>query len=348
MSSPAVQLTFTLRTSPNVRTVHLLGSWDGYKSQLPLSATKDAGAKPGSWKGTFRFQGAHALKLGSRYWYYYIVDGYHVSHDPGKEHVVEKTTGRKLNILNVPALESKRPAPISVKPDMKIRTSIEPMPKTPATPGKKIPIGRAVSPGKIYHPRPQKPYASQGLREADYDMSPIDDLEDRLAATSLSERKYVASPSDLSDLSEDSGGTAFSSCSDNASSCTSSESDGGSRCRCDRVGLTRDGRRVKLDCGGKRCGYTESDSSSGCDESSGSEEASSEEEEESIREKYQREMELKRRARARLIAERARNGVVTNANASKSAMVFGLPATPRQPRQPVPASNGTLEQRRRR
>ena len=62
----AVQLGFTLRTSTNVKTVHLLGSWDNYSGQLPLS--KDT-SKSGGWKGTFRFQGA-TLKAGQRYWYY--------------------------------------------------------------------------------------------------------------------------------------------------------------------------------------------------------------------------------------------------------------------------------------
>ena len=62
----AIQLGFTLRTSTNVKTVHLLGSWDNYAGQLPLS--KDA-AKAGGWKGTFRFQGA-TLQAGQRYWYY--------------------------------------------------------------------------------------------------------------------------------------------------------------------------------------------------------------------------------------------------------------------------------------
>ena len=62
----AVQLGFTLRTSTNVKTVHLLGSWDNYTGQLPLS--KDT-SKAGSWKGTFRFQGS-TLQAGKRYWYY--------------------------------------------------------------------------------------------------------------------------------------------------------------------------------------------------------------------------------------------------------------------------------------
>jgi len=62
----AIQLNFTLRTSANCKTVHLLGSWDGYQGQLPLS--KDA-KKAGGWVGTFKFPGA-TLKQGQRYWYY--------------------------------------------------------------------------------------------------------------------------------------------------------------------------------------------------------------------------------------------------------------------------------------
>lgn len=62
----AIQLNFSLRTSANCKTVHLLGSWDNYNGQLPLS--KDS-AKTGGWKGTFRFQGT-TLKQGQRYWYY--------------------------------------------------------------------------------------------------------------------------------------------------------------------------------------------------------------------------------------------------------------------------------------
>jgi len=62
----STQLSFTLRTSANVKTVHLLGTWDNYQGQLPLS--KDP-KKSGGWKGTFRFQGA-TLKPGQRYWFY--------------------------------------------------------------------------------------------------------------------------------------------------------------------------------------------------------------------------------------------------------------------------------------
>ena len=97
----SVQLSFALRTSSGVKTVHLLGSWDNYAGQLPLAKDKSS-SKSGSWKGTFRFQGA-TLEPGQRYWYYYIIDGYHVSHDPGQSSTTEPTTGRILNILDVPA-----------------------------------------------------------------------------------------------------------------------------------------------------------------------------------------------------------------------------------------------------
>jgi hypothetical protein len=271
MSSPAVQLSFTLRTSPNVRTVHLLGSWDNYKSQLPLSVIKDPGAKPGSWKGTFRFQGANALKLGSRYWYYYIVDGYHVSHDPAKEFVTEKTTGRKLNVIDVPGgNKDDKPSRPTVKTD--VATSRH---------SREIPQGRALSPGKIQHPKPSKPYASRGLREADYDESPIDDLDERFGNYRISESS--ASPSELSDSSASSG-TAFSRSSPSSMSSVSDHS-----CRCERYGVTRSGQRVKLDCGGKRCGGWSS-SSSECESTESSEESSEDERE--------------RRARVRKEAER--------------------------------------------
>ena len=66
----AVQLKFSLRTSSNVKTVHLVGSWDNYSRQLPLSADE----KPGAWVGKFRFQ-TSMLQLGSRYWYYVSLSG---------------------------------------------------------------------------------------------------------------------------------------------------------------------------------------------------------------------------------------------------------------------------------
>ena len=254
MSAPSVQLSFALRTSPNVKTVHLVGSWDGYKNQLPLSVVRDA--KPGSWKGTFRFQGAHALKLGSRYWYYYIVDGYHVSHDPAKDYTTEQTTGRKLNVLDVPGGKSGSSTTSSTKAPASNRHSRE------------IPKGRALSPGQIQHPRPSKPYASRQLREADYSLSPEipdDELVERFAGTRISDRGYEYPSSPASALSSSSGST-FSN-SNSGKSSPRSLSSVSTVCTCERYGITRSGQRVKLDCGGSRCGYS-SGSGSECSESS--------------------------------------------------------------------------------
>jgi hypothetical protein len=232
----AVQLNFSLRTSSNVKTVHLLGSWDNYSGQLPLS--KDS-AKAGAWKGTFRFQGS-MLELGQRYWYYYIMDGYHVSHDPAVEYTVEPTTGRKLNILDVPAGSRKESAPKYSK-----RNSAD------------IPKGRSLSPSMIQHPKPSKPYASRQLREADFAAPPtVDELTNRFASSHLSDDEYLSSspPSSV--------GSSLSSRSDSSSPSSVSSLSDASSCTCERYGITRKGDRVKIDCGGSRCGYVESDSCS--------------------------------------------------------------------------------------
>jgi len=230
----AIQLGFSLRTSANVKTVHLLGSWDNYSGQLPLS--KDT-AKTGAWKGTFRFQGA-TLQAGQRYWYYYIMDGYHVSHDPAQPFTKEPTTGRSLNILDVPKAAATA-APVSKRAN---RQSAE------------IVKGRALSPSRIAHPKPTKAYASRKVREADYSVAPeVDDITAQLEQASL--YSFSASPASSvgSDVSRSSGGSTFSDVSDS--------------CTCNRYGITRKGDRVKLDCGGEKCGYGNDSECSSDDES---------------------------------------------------------------------------------
>jgi hypothetical protein len=224
------QLNFSLRTSTNVKTVHLLGSWDNYNGQLPLS--RDA-FKAGSWKGTFRFQGS-MLKAGQRYWYYYIMDGYHVSHDPAAEFTVEPTTGRKLNILDLPR---KSGAPYRGK-----RNSAD------------IALGRGLSPSRILHPKPSKPYASRQLRETEFSGPTVEELAARFAEADLSD-----SGSDVSCPSISSSGSTNSS--------RSSSTSLSSNCSCQRYGITRQGDRVKIDCGGSICGNSDSDSC--CSGSSG-------------------------------------------------------------------------------
>ncbi|PGH11194.1 hypothetical protein AJ79_05036 [Helicocarpus griseus UAMH5409] len=246
----AVQLSFSIRTSPNVKTIHLLGSWDNYTGQLPLS--QDVSNKAGSWKGTFRFQG-NSLQLGQRYWYYYIMDGYHVSHDPTAEYTVEPTTGRKLNILDVPS---------------GARSSNTHSSHHRQNSGGVI-KGRALSPSKILSPKPSKPYASRQIRDPRYSPPPtVSELTRRFGHVDMSD-----SDSDLSSSPPSSTGSSVSTRSDNSSpSSISSMSSNSSVCSCERYGITRKGDRVKIDCGGSRCGTRSPSSESDVCSSSDSEE----------------------------------------------------------------------------
>lgn len=239
----AVQLNFSLRTSSNCKTVHLLGSWDNYNGQLPLS--KDA-SKAGAWKGTFRFQGS-MLKQGQRYWYYYIIDGYHVSHDPARESTVEPTTGRTLNILDIPSAKTSSAAPTSKRQSRRLSTD--------------IPKGRALSPSKIQSPKPMKPGQVRQIVQEQYQHATVDQLTQRFSRAQL-ESSDEDSDAD-SDISSDV--PSLTSRSSNSSS-PSSVSSGSSCCTCERYGITRSGNRVKLDCGGARCGYSDGSECSSEDE----------------------------------------------------------------------------------
>lgn len=241
----AIQLSFTLRTSPNCKTVHLVGNWDGYKGQLPLS--KDS-SKAGAWKGTFRFQGT-TLKQGQRYWYYYVMDGYHVSHDPAREYTTEPTTGRKLNILDVPAASK---SSSSGKPSLSLNTK-DTGQSTSRRHSKAIAQGRGLSPSRIVSPRPHKP------------SSTVDNITRSLSST------YISSSGDSDSGFDDSDSDVPSLTSSRSSACSSPRSDSdsslsrsssaSSNCSCQRFGITRKGDRVRLDCGGSRCGGSESDCS---------------------------------------------------------------------------------------
>ena len=237
----AIQLNFTLRTSANCKTVHLLGSWDNYNGQLPLS--KDA-TKAGGWKGTFRFQGS-TLKQGQRYWYYYIIDGYHVSHDPARESVTEPTTGRKLNTLDIPKANKADDAPSSKASRHSRRISSSTVPK-----------GRALSPSQIQSPKPTKPHETRSIAQEKFMHPTVEMLAAKFAAQQISESEESSSEEEDSDSDASSEVPSLSSRSSNSSS-PSSVSSTSSCCTCERYGITRGGSRVKLDCGGSRCGYSD-------------------------------------------------------------------------------------------
>jgi len=275
----AVQLSFSLRTSSGVKTVHLLGSWDNYLGQLPLSKDK-ASSKSGAWKGTFRFQGA-TLQPGQRYWYYYIIDGYHVSHDPAQSSTTEPTTGRILNILDVPPEKSSQKSSSktsssnhssdkkssskhhSSKDKHTSSTSRRESRRDSLSLSVDIPKGRPLSVSQIKSPKPLTPHATKYILEADYGAPTVEELTSRFSAATMDDYGY-----DLSNSPPSSVGSSLSSRSDSSSpSSASSFSDystpGAGECTCERYGITRSGDRVKLDCGGSRCGSSE-DSSSCC------------------------------------------------------------------------------------
>jgi hypothetical protein len=237
----ATQLSFSLRTTANVQTVHLIGSWDGYHGQLPLSRNPSKSA--GAWVGTFRFQNT-VLQPGERYWYYYIMDGYHVSHDPAHEHTVEPTTGRKLNILDVPRSKSSKSSSSSASKRQSRRYSRE------------VPQGRSLSPSQIKCPMPYKPGLANHLTTG-YTQDMLDQLSHQFAQVTVEESEESDSDCESDVPSLSSGSSRSSNCS--SPSTISSTS---SNCTCERYGITRSGDRVKLDCGGDRCGSADGSSCS--------------------------------------------------------------------------------------
>ncbi|KAI0892271.1 hypothetical protein F4806DRAFT_480105 [Annulohypoxylon nitens] len=262
-----IQLSFSLRVSSGVKSVHLLGSWDNYVGQIPLSKDKSS-SKSGSWKGTFRFQGN--LEPGQRYWYYYIIDGYHVSHNPSEASTVEPTTGRELNILDVPkdkpSKSSSSKSHSSSKSSSKHSSSSSSKDKHRSSkrPTLDIPKGRPLSVSQIVAPKPMSPHATRHILDADYyDDESIEELTTRFDNASFEEEDaisdFASSPvsSSGSSLSYRSGSSSPSSSlsgySTPASDCSS--------CTCERYGITRKGDRVKIDCGGSRCGYSDEESS---------------------------------------------------------------------------------------
>jgi len=235
----AIQLSFSLRTTANVKQVHLIGSWDGYQGQLPLS--KDSGSK---WKGVFRFQPS-LMKAGQRYWFYYMLDGYQVSHDPSKEHTVEPTTGRKLNVLDVPTNGSTRPSSKESSNNASKRSS--------RRMSRELPRGRPAD--EIRSPKPVRPgQVARKLEAQVTTQTKIDQLAARLRHSRLAD---YSEDSDIDDSDSDadsdvpslsSGGSSVSGCSSPSSLSSTS-----SNCTCERYAITRGGQRVRIDCGGARC-----------------------------------------------------------------------------------------------
>ena len=167
------------------------------------------------------------------------MDGYHVSHDPARPFTTEPTTGRKLNILDVPAAASS-----TAKPKLSVNTKPESRRSSQA-----IAQGRALSPSRIVSPKPQKP------------SSAVEDITRSLSSTTLEESDSDDSDYDSDDSDVPSLTSSRSSACSSPASAVSRTSSSASNCSCQRFGITRKGDRVKLDCGGSRCGGDSSDCS---------------------------------------------------------------------------------------
>ncbi|KAI8960959.1 hypothetical protein F5Y11DRAFT_327939 [Daldinia sp. FL1419] len=257
----AIQLSFSLRLSSGIKSVHLLGSWDNYTGQIPLSKDKTSSK---SWKGTFRFQGN--LEAGQRYWYYYIVDGYHVTHNPNEASTVEPTTGRELNILDVPKDKSSSKSHSSSKSSSKHSSSSSSKDKHRSSKHLSVDVakGRPLSVSQIVAPKPMSPHATRHILDADYcDDETIEELTARFGSAGFDEEDIVT---DFSSSPVSSSGSSLSYRSDSSSPSSSlsgysTPASDCSSCTCERYGITRKGDRVKIDCGGSRCGYSDDESS---------------------------------------------------------------------------------------
>jgi len=272
----ATQHSFSLRVTAGVKTVHLLGSWDNYNGQLPLSKDRDrSSSKSATWKGTFRFT-TTILAPGKRYWYYYIIDGYHCSHNPSVPSTVESTTGRSLNVLDVPADRSSKSSKSSHSKSSSSgkdkRSS-----RSRASLSLDIPKGRPLSVSQIKAPQPMSPNATRHILDVEYDDVAIEELAAQLAGAEIDSDDEIetyeymdginssgspvsSSGSSLSYRSDD--GSAASGYSTPNSDCLSSTPNSDcSSCTCERYGITRKGVRVRINCGGARCGYSSGDDS---------------------------------------------------------------------------------------
>jgi hypothetical protein len=267
----STQLSFSLRVSSGVKTVHLLGSWDNYHGQLPLAKDKTS-SKSGSWKGTFRFP-ATTLEAGQRYWYYYIIDGYHCAHNPGEPSTVEPTTGRSLNILDV--AKSSSSSKSSSKSHSSSKSSSRHSHSSKSSSSSKrssdVAKGRPLSTSQIKSPKPVAPHATRHILDGSYDDDEVAELAERFGSATFDDEyneDVITDFSTSSPVSSVGSDLSYRSDSSSPNSSMSGYSTPGSdcsSCTCERYGITRKGDRVRLDCGGSRCGYD--DASSDCSSS---------------------------------------------------------------------------------
>jgi len=112
------------------------------------------------------------------------------------------------------------------------------------------------------------PHATQHILNGDYAGQTVEELTARFGSTTIDEYDYdYPSTSPVSSVGSTISNSSGSSSPSSASSMSDYSSPGqASSCTCERYGITRRGDRIKLDCGGSRCGYSDSESCSSEDE----------------------------------------------------------------------------------
>ena len=133
-----------------------------------------------------------------------------------------------------------------------------------------IPKGRPLSVSQIKAPKPVSPHATKHILDGEFDE---DELSSRFAATEfyydeediITDFGSAGSPVSSANGSDLSYRSDSSSPSSDLSGYSTPLSDC-SNCICERYGITRSGDRVRLDCGGSRCGYEDDCSSSDSEE----------------------------------------------------------------------------------
>ncbi|CAD6447375.1 d1c98005-7176-4a75-a199-b2117ca27dbf-CDS [Sclerotinia trifoliorum] len=201
-----------------------------------------------------------------------------MSHDPAISSTTEPTTGRVLNILDIPVESSSRSSKSSSSSSKHSSSSSSKHSSHSSSRRESrrdshlsvdIPKGRPLSISQIKSPKPMSPHATKHILEADYAGPTVDELTARFGVATMEEYDYdydlPGSPSSsvgstISDTSGTSSPSSASSMSDYSSGSNTSA------CTCERYGITRKGDRIKLDCGGSRCGYSDSESCSSEDE----------------------------------------------------------------------------------